>query len=252
MTMRLTIIETGLPPVAIRDQYPGGYPLMFEDLFRRVAPDMTFETVALEKGDELPDPESLEAILITGSAYGVYDDVPWMPALKDWIGFAAENSVPMIGICFGHQVIADALGGDVRKAVEKGWGLGRHTYQIAQKPYWMTPQAETFSVGVSHQDQVLSTPPDAEILAGNDFAPHAALIYRRAPIISFQCHPEFSDEFLSNLYQARKGNPLTDAQVEAAEDSFVVPDDNELVARWMVSFLKNERSRTSRQVVSRA
>lgn len=236
--MRLTIIETGLPPLAIRDKYPGGYPLMFEHLFGAVAPDMTFETVALEKGDALPDPETLEAILITGSAYGVYDDVPWMRTLKEWIGFAAEHQVPMIGICFGHQVIADALGGDVRKS-DKGWGLGRHTYQIERHPFWMTPDADQFSVGVSHQDQVLSLPPDAEVLAGNAFAPHAALVYGRAPIISFQCHPEFDDDFLRNLYEARRGNPLTQEQVDGAISSFSIMDDNLLVTKWMVNFLNS-------------
>ena len=138
--MRLTIIETGLPPEAIRENYPGGYPLMIQRLMGRADPDMTFETVSVEKGDALPDPESLDAILITGAAYGVYDDTPWMRTLKEWIGFAAENKVPMIGICFGHQIIADALGGDVRKS-EKGWGLGRHTYQLKIKPEWMGEDA---------------------------------------------------------------------------------------------------------------
>ena len=242
--MRLTIIETGLPPLAIRDQYPGAYPKMFEDLFISVDPEMTFETVALEDGDALPDPEALEGILITGSAYGVYNEVPWMRTLKEWIGFAADARVPMIGICFGHQVIADALGGDVRKS-DKGWGLGRHTYQVERHPTWMTPQVPSFSIGVSHQDQVLREPADAAVLAGNDFAPHASLVYSRAPIISFQAHPEFSDEFLSALYTARKGNPLTEEQVDQAISSFETPDDNLLLAQWMVNFLQENRSNRS-------
>ncbi len=236
--MKLTIVETGLPPVAIRDQYPGGYPLMFERLFQAVEPEMTFETIALEQGEALPDPETLDAILITGSAYGVYDDVSWMRTLKEWIGFAAEHEVPMIGICFGHQVIADALGGDVRKS-DKGWGLGRHTYQIEQHPDWMQPDADQFSVGVSHQDQVLVRPIGSDVLAGNEFAPNAALVYTRAPIISFQCHPEFDDTFLRSLYEARKGNPLSQEQVDAAIGSFRVMDDNLKLAQWMVNFLKD-------------
>ena len=237
--MRLTIIETGLPPEAIRENYPGGYPLMIQRLMGRADPDMTFETVSVEKGDALPDPESLDAILITGAAYGVYDDTPWMRTLKEWIGFAAENKVPMIGICFGHQIIADALGGDVRKS-EKGWGLGRHTYQLKIKPEWMGEDApDQFSVGVSHQDQVLVPPADARSLGGNDFAPHAALVYARGPILSFQGHPEFSEEFLAALYTARKGRPLTDEQVDEALKSFSVQDDSALMSRWMVDFLKD-------------
>ena len=238
--MKLTIIETGLPPEAIRDRYEG-YPAMFAELISRADPDMTFKTVSPVKGEALPDPASLEAILITGSAYGVYDDVPWMTDLKDWIGFAAEHEVPMIGICFGHQVIADALGGDVRKS-DKGWGIGRHTYRLQKTPHWMTNTPEQFSVGVSHQDQVLSPPADADVLAGNEFCPHAGLLYNRAPILSFQGHPEFSDTFMGDLYEARKGRPLTEAQVDKAIASFKTPHDNDLMGRWMVEFLKADRS----------
>ena len=143
----------------------------------------------------------------------------------------------MIGICFGHQVIADALGGDVRKS-DKGWGLGRHTYQIKHKTGWMGPNPpDTFSVGVSHQDQVLSPPPDAIAIGGNDFAPNAALAYSRGPIISFQGHPEFSDKFLEDLYNVRRGTKFTDAFVDEAVASFKTPDDNKLMARWMVNFI---------------
>lgn len=236
--MKLTIIETGFPPPAIRDKYPGRYPLMFERLFHSVDPDMTFETVSVESGDALPDPETLEAILITGSAYGVYDDTPWMRQLKEWIGFAAEHQVPMIGICFGHQIIADALGGDVRKS-DKGWGLGRHTYKLCFHPDWMTGAGETFSVGVSHQDQVLVPPADARVLASSEFTPNAALTYSRGPILSFQGHPEFSDRFLEELYEVRRGTRFSDEQVDAALSSFRTPDDNQLMARWMVAFLKS-------------
>lgn len=238
--MKLTIIETGLPPEAIRDRYDG-YPAMFAKLMARADPDMTFETVSLVKGETLPDPASLEAILITGSAYGVYDDVPWMKDLKDWIGFAADAEVPMIGICFGHQVIADALGGDVRKS-DKGWGIGRHTYRLQKIPHWMTNPSAQFSVGVSHQDQVLTPPTDADILAGNEFCPNAGLLYGRAPILSFQGHPEFSDTFMTDLYNARKGRPLTEDEVSEALESFKTPHDNDLMGRWMVEFLQSARN----------
>ena len=134
--------------------------------------------------------------------------------------------------------IADALGGDVRKS-DKGWGLGRHTYQICYRPDWMTEGGENFSVGVSHQDQVLSPPPDAQVLAASDFAPHAALTYARGPILSFQGHPEFSDGFMTELYEARRGNPLTEEQVNAAVESFRIQSDSKLMARWMAAFLKS-------------
>ena len=234
--MKLTIIETGLPPEPIRSNYRDGYPGMFETLLGAVSDELTFETVALETGEVLPDPETLDAVLITGSAHGVYDPVSWLPSLREWIGFVAETQAPMIGICFGHQVIADALGGDVRKS-EKGWGIGRHSYDITHRPDWLTSVPETFGVGVSHQDQVITPPVDAKVFAASDFTENAALVYSRAPILTFQGHPEFNDAYLTDLYSCRVGKYFTQDEVDAALLSLKIPADDELVAKWMLEFL---------------
>ena len=103
---------------------------------------------------------------------------------------------------------------------------------------------DRFSVGVSHQDQVLTPPPDARVLGGNAFAPHAALIYARGPILSFQGHPEFTDSFLEDLYNVRRGTRFSEEEVDEAISSFRVKDDNDLMADWMVSFLKAARKGT--------
>ena len=240
--MKITIIETGRPPPAIRADWPG-YPAMFETLISGADEGFTFETVAVVDGAPLPDPASLDAILITGSPAGVYDPEPWMPMLMDFIRWAAAEKTPQVGICFGHQAIAQALGGQVVKS-EKGWGLGRHTYDICRTPKWMGEvPPETFALAVSHQDQVIAPPPGAEVIAASDFTAFAALEYAQGPAISFQGHPEFSDGFSSALYRIRENNPLSPEEVTAAMGSLEEPADDRRVAEWITDFYrKNARN----------
>jgi len=237
--MILTVIETGKPPEAIRPDWPA-YPAMFQDLLRPALPDLEVETVALAEGQDLPDPATLDAVLITGSAAGVYDDLPWIPALLDFIRWAAAEATPQVGICFGHQALGQALGGQVIPS-PKGWGIGRHRYDVQAPQPWMgrTPPSH-FSLNVSHQDQVVVPPPGAVTVAASSFTPYAALTYAQGPAISFQGHPEFSDAFSAALYRARKGRPLTGVQVADAERSMTDgAADARLVANWIANFLKD-------------
>ncbi|NQY15420.1 MAG: type 1 glutamine amidotransferase [Henriciella sp.] len=233
----LTIIETGRAPETIRQDWPL-YPAMFESLLAPHLPGWTFGSVALSNGEVLPDPASLDAILITGSPAGVYDDTPWMAPLMDYIRWAADAQTPQIGICFGHQAIAHALGAQVAKS-DKGWGIGRHVYDIYAPQTWQGPEPpKSFSLGVSHQDQVLTLPVGATHVAGSAFCEFAALAYPSAKAISFQGHPEFSPGFSCALYGVRKGTKFSVEMVDEAETSLQTPIDNDLVGQWMAQFLK--------------
>ena len=233
----LTIVETGRPPEAIAGDWPD-YPVMFEDLLSPYLPGWSYAAVALPDGEALPNPENLDAILITGSAAGVYDQTPWMDPLMAFIRAAADARVPQVGICFGHQAIAHALGAHVTKS-DKGWGIGRHTYDVTAPQSWMGADTHPkFSLGVSHQDQVQSLPPGAQLVASSDFCSHAALSYPAINAISFQGHPEFSPEFNCALYSIRKGTALPADMVETAEESLKTQVDNDLVGQWMAEFLK--------------
>ncbi|KDA03432.1 type 1 glutamine amidotransferase [Hyphomonas oceanitis] len=233
--MKLTIIETGLVPEPIRASFVD-YPGMFRALIRASDPSISFETVSVIKGESLPNPARLEAILITGSPAGVYDDEPWMAPLMDFIRAAATAEVPQVGICFGHQAIAEALGGKVIKS-PKGWGVGRHTYDVEACPGLVAKNCpKTISVAVSHQDQVVTLPPGAEVIARSDFTPHAGLHYAQAPALSFQCHPEFDDTYSAALYTARKER--LGAAAEAAVSSLATPNDNDVLGSWITGFLK--------------
>jgi GMP synthase-like glutamine amidotransferase len=238
--MRVTILETGRAPGRLSEDYPR-YPDMFVSLLSKADKNLSFETVALLDGAPLPDPEACEAVLITGSPFGVYDSTPWMDSLRAFIRGAYHGKTPMVGVCFGHQVIADALGGVVRKS-EKGWGIGRHTYDVLDARPWMAGAGASMSLAVSHQDQVIEPPLGAVTLARSAHTEHAMLAYEGAPVISLQGHPEFSDTFVSALYSARRGKTLTDAAVDAAIESLGRPEDNAKVAGWMARFLRTARA----------
>ncbi len=232
--MRIAIIETGKPPLAIRDRFKS-YPEMFADLLNRTKQDFAISQIRLIDGEPAPNPLEFDGYLITGSPAGVYEDHPWMSELMNFIRDGAALSRPQIGVCFGHQAIAQALGGEVIKS-PKGWGLGRHTYDIAHQPDWMPQNAETFSLGVSHQDQVVAVPENTQLLAHSEFTPFAALFYPDAPALSFQGHPEFDNSFCSALYDIRRNNPLSDTEVDSAINTLDQPHHNDLVGEWMACF----------------
>jgi GMP synthase-like glutamine amidotransferase len=234
--MKITLLEAGRAPGRLEELYPR-YPEMFVSLLSSIDETLTFETVALIDGALPPDASTCEAALITGSPLGVYDLTPWMASLRAFVRAAASAKTPMVGVCFGHQIIADALGGEVRKS-HKGWGVGRHTYDILARESWMADAGPAFSLGVSHQDQVITPPPSARTLARSKHTDHAMLVYDSAPIISLQGHPEFSDGFLAALYGARRGKTLSDDLADQAIESLSVPEDNALVGEWMVRFLR--------------
>lgn len=231
--MKLSIILTGDVPAPLRAQF-GPYAAMSQDMFDTAGTGFDFEVIRAFDGDVLPDPAQLQAILITGSAAGVYDDLPWLGPLRQFIRDAYAAQTPMLGICFGHQIMADALGGDVRKS-EKGWGLGRHTYRVLNRPGFMAEAPDTLSIACSHQDQVIVPPPEAEVILASDFTPNAGLAYRSGRALSFQPHPEFADDYTLALAEMRRGL-APEALVDAALDSLAKPSDSALVGLYIARF----------------
>lgn len=232
--MHLTIFETGRPPEPIREHFPS-YPTMLEALLAPHVPNLSCEVVQVLDGQELPDPSDVEAALITGSPAGVYDDFTWIASLKEWIQRAGDQHVPQVGICFGHQLMAEAFGGRAHKAPQ-GWGLGRHTYHVAADEPWMGGSKQRLHLAVSHQDQVLEVPSTARVLAQSAFTPYAALIYDHAPALSFQGHPEFCPRFADALIRSRRGTRFSENMADAALASLAAPLDGEIVAAWVAGF----------------
>ena len=224
--MKLAILETGRPPGDLALTF-GDYPAMFGAL---LGTGFEVESFDVESG-ELPKSGAHEAYLITGSPAGVYDSFAWIEPLAGFIRSAGTSK--MIGICFGHQIMAEALGGRVEKS-DKGWGAGLHRYTIVGSKPWIDTEG-TIAIPASHQDQVVVQPPGTEVVAASNFTPFAALAWTDRPAISFQFHPEFSPTFAKALIEKRY-DIVPDP--EAAIASLDAPNDNERVAGWMRRFLK--------------
>ena len=225
---RIAILETGAPPPALAEKH-GDYPAMFRIL---LGDDFAFETFRSQAG-EWPDPDAFDAAIITGSAAGVYEDAPWIADLLDWIR-AARGRTRLIGICFGHQAMAQALGGRVEKS-GRGWGVGLHRYDVVSTEPWMDPPAPTMAVPVSHQDQVVEKPADARVTVRSDFTPFAGLAWGD-DAISFQGHPEFTPAYAADLTGGRRERIGAEI-VDPALDSLTGPDDRARVGQWLRRFI---------------
>ena len=149
---------------------------MFEALLAAVDPGLEFATVRVVAGEMPAAPGQADAWLVTGSRHGVYDDLPWIEPLKAFLRACVAARVPVVGICFGHQILAEALGGRVVKS-DRGWGLGVQDYELVAHPGWMADLPDRFAVRALHQDQVVALPPAATVLARSPHCDFAALAY---------------------------------------------------------------------------
>lgn len=225
---RIAILETGLPPESLKAVH-GDYPAMFRDL---LGEGFAFETFDVQAG-ALPEPAAFDAAIITGSAAGVYETDPWIGELLNWIR-AAKGRTKLVGVCFGHQAMAQALGGRVEKS-DRGWGVGLHRYQVVSSEPWMDPAAATVAIPASHQDQVVEKPESARVWLRSDFTPFAGLAWGE-DAISMQPHPEFTPGFASELTAGRHDR-IDPALVERAVDSLKAADDRATVGGWISRFV---------------
>ena len=226
--MKLAILETGRPPAALVERF-GDYPAM---LAHMLGDEFTFDRFDVAAGDLPADPSAYDAYLVTGSPAGVYDELPWIEPLEEFLRAARDQK--LVGVCFGHQIMAQAFGGKVEKS-NKGWGIGLQRYDIERVEPWMDEVA-TIAIPASHQDQVVEQPPNTEVVASSPFAPFAALAWTDRPAMSVQFHPEFEPAYAKALIEARRDRlPEPDAAIASLDQ----PNDNARVAGWIRRFLRS-------------
>lgn len=226
--MLIGILQTGLAPDALAPEM-GDYPDMFARLLD--GHGFTFRTYKVVDGEFPKGVKDCEGWLITGSRHGVYEDHPWIPPLEQFIRDAFTAHVPVVGICFGHQIVAQAMGGKVERYAN-GWAVGATDYAF---------QGETITLNAWHRDQVVKAPAGAKVIASNDFCANAALLYDDRAL-TVQAHPEFRPEFLDGLMKTRGKGLVPDEVMAAAATRLADPLQDKTMAGRIAAFFKEPRA----------
>ncbi len=212
----------------------GNYPEMLMELFSRIDNTLEFRIFDVTQGHYPDNMADCDGYITTGSKASAYHDTPWISTLNDYIKRLDSQKIKLIGICFGHQLIAQALGGETQKA-DAGWGVGVANMPIKHIKTWMYPLKSTYSLLVSHQDQVIKLPKQAELLAGDSFCPNA--MYQIGHhILSLQGHPEFSKDYAVTLMDHRAEN-IGQLTYQQGKNSLQQSVDDNLLAQWILAFI---------------
>ncbi len=226
--MKIGILQTGHAPDALLDDF-GDYISMFQTLLGQQ--DFTFGDWSVVDGVFPDSINDADGWLITGSKHGAYEDHEWIPPLEDFIREAVTHKVPLVGICFGHQIIAQALGGKVEKYAG-GWAVGAQNYDF---------MGTSIPMNAWHQDQVTELPPGATTVARNDFCEHAAILYGDRAF-TVQAHPEFGAKFIEGLINARGRGVVPDALLDDALTRLDKADVSQTIADQFADFFRQERT----------
>jgi GMP synthase (glutamine-hydrolysing) len=226
--MKIGILVTGHPPDELRDQF-GAYDTMFRALLD--GNGFEFESFAVVDNQFPDSADQADGWIITGSRHGAYEDHAWIPPLEDLIRDIQKTGKPLIGVCFGHQIIAQALGGKVEK-FSGGWAIGRTDYDY---------DGQTVTLNAWHQDQVVDLPEGAKVTGSNAFCRNAMVAYGDT-IWTVQAHPEYGDGFIYGLMETRGKGVVPDDLMQAATHRLPTKDDNPVIGQQMAEFLKKERA----------
>lgn len=229
--MRLGILKAGQPPADI-ESLVGSYSQMIRTA---LGPAYTYQEFDAAAGHLPSRDRGADAYVITGSASSVYDSDPWIADLREWLT-AVDPGIPLVGICFGHQIMAAAYGGQVERA-EQGMAVGLHQYRISLRESWMD-EAQQVVLPVCHYDQVTRLPESARQVATSDFCPNAILAYTDRRAVSVQAHPEFSLELTAMaIDRSQQRGTIRIDQATLARESLGLPDDRLRVMDWLRRFL---------------
>ncbi len=227
--MKIGILQTGLCPDDLVQEH-GEYDIMFEQFLDGYG--FEFESYRVLEGNLPSSVKDANGWLITGSKFGAYEDHDWIPPLEVFLRDAYAQEVPIVGICFGHQVLAQALGGKVEK-FSGGWSVGKQRYII-------DGLKEGIDLMAWHQDQVVELPAGSKAVGSSPFCKYAVIAYGNKAL-TVQPHPEFGKEFVGSLFKARKD--VLPAEVMARKDDDLSgPLATAHIADMMARVLKQEQS----------
>ncbi len=232
---RLGLLACDFVPDDLRDRFDD-YPIMFDAALTSADVNVEWRTYRVYE-QELPGAiEECDGYITTGSRSGAYDKDAWIASLEGFIQRLAGSETPLVGICFGHQAIAQALGGVVEKS-DKGWGIGIHHHTIGDhiSCAWMNPTLPQFTIPVCHQDQVMSLPDGARLLASNGHCENFMVQFNDT-MLGLQGHPEFHPNYIEVLLELRR-EIITGRVREDAVHSLTREHDNPSIMKWIANFL---------------
>jgi len=238
--MKLGILAAGITPDELIGKH-GSYADMIINLLDNTQSDYSFEVFDVRVGHFPDDLTQCDSWVISGSKFNAYDSDPWMLKLREMVLEIHEAKQPLIGICFGHQIIASVFGAKLDK-FKGGWGVGLHEYDIKPGFDFVSHDKASFRLNAIHQDQVLTKPVNAEVFASSTFCPFAGLVYGDL-IFTVQAHPEFSDQFEKELLVLRDGttfpNDVTQQGLVSLEQGVTAEQSD--VGNWIARFLNKHK-----------
>jgi GMP synthase-like glutamine amidotransferase len=236
--MRLAILQCDDVLEELQPRF-GNYPEMIGGMFDGCGEIVTADNFDCRRGIYPGDLNAYDCYITTGSRASVYDQEPWIQDLVEFVRLLDRQRKKLIGICFGHQVIAVAKGCSVGKS-DKGWGIGVSVNRVVARPSWMSDPRETLQIIVSHQDQVMALSQNAQVIAESDFCPFFVVQWD-SHFLSIQGHPEWERDYSRTLIDARRRIIPTERVAEGLDSLSRTPD-NRLFTRWILDFINRSES----------
>ena len=237
--MNIGILKADKVRPELVDEF-GEYPDMFRKLLLAAEPSLTIVTYDAMSGEYPSDIDEVDGYVITGSKMSVYDDFDWIRQLGEFVQQLHKVKKKLVGICFGHQMVAHVLGGRTAKS-DKGWGVGIHksSFTHAAREYGF--EGDAYNLVCSHQDQVVTPAPSSVVLASSDFCPYS-MLQVEDHILTLQGHPEFTPEFSRSLLELRR-DIFGETCYQQGVRSLIQNTDAEDVGKWIVNFLKSDSNK---------
>ena len=232
--MKIGILNSDTVQIDGAEEF-GQYPEMFSKVFWAVDPKIQFKTYEVQFGEYPPNINECDAYLITGSKASSYDNVPWIYALKEFIKELDQNKKKLIGVCFGHQIIAEALGGSVRKS-PTGWHAGIDSILLNNHAIEYGGKNKRYNLVFSHQDEVDRLPKNATLIAESASCPIGMFLIENH-IFCTQGHIELDRKFARMIYDFRKDQIGNTKHKYACETLDMKTDELE-VAITLLNFLR--------------
>ena len=232
--MKIGLLKCGKVHPELYPVY-GDYDGMFKVYFSRYIPSIDLDVFDIVKGDYPPTLSGYDGFVSSGSLSAVYDNDKWIKEYQRFVVKLYEEQCKHVGICFGHQMIAQALGGKVERS-ERGWGMGIKKLSIYDRTSWTDNDKKEIYLISSHQDQVTVLPKKARLLAGNSHCPFG-IFSVDDHVFAIQSHPEFTITYHKASVELRRKSVSPDI-IQQALNSMTKQTDEKIVAGWIKNFFE--------------